>query len=321
MRSLCIDFSTRRDRAHGGTGAPALAFVACLAVAIGGCQKPAPVTGGDRPLRVGVGIAPAAFLVQRVGGPHVQVEVLAGPGQSEHTYQPTPQQMAELSRTDLYFTYGLEFERRLLEKLAAQRGGLEVVDLQQGIALRPMECSAEHDGDHDHPAGAPDPHTWLSPRLARQQARTVAAALTRLAPAHRDEFAANLARLEAELERVDARVSEQLSPLRGQEFIVFHPSYGYFADAYGLKQSPIEIEGKEPSARELAALVERARRSGVRVIFFQPQFPAASAAALAREVGAAAVVLDPLAADYLTNLEAIAAKIAEALRRSPPRNE
>jgi zinc transport system substrate-binding protein len=94
---------------------------------------------------------------------------------------------------------------------------------------------------------------------------------------------------------------------------VYHPAFGYFADAYGLKQVPVEVEGKEPSARQLAAFIERAKAAGAKVIFVQPQFSTKSAEAVARSIGGAVVPMDPLATDYLANLERTAEKTAEAL--------
>jgi zinc transport system substrate-binding protein len=98
------------------------------------------------------------------------------------------------------------------------------------------------------------------------------------------------------------------------QFMVFHPSWGYFAQAYGLKQIPIEIEGKEPKPAQLRELIERARQDGIQFIFVQPQFSAKSARVIAGEIGAQVVIADPLAEDWTANLRTVARKFERALR-------
>jgi len=272
--------------------------------------------------RVVVSIPPQAYFVERVGGEYVKVQVLVGPGQSPHTFEPTPRQATGLARAHLYFTIGVPFEERLLEKITASGGGVRVVDTCKGIKLRSMSADepVHHEGEHEHESGAgrPDPHTWLSPRLAKIQAANICEGLMAVDPRHAATYERNLKALQADLDEVDARIAEALAPLKGRKFFVFHPAFGYFADAYGLKQVPVEIEGKSPGARQLAVLIEKARQEGVRVIFVQPQFSPRGAQAVAEAIGGAVVPIDPLARDYLKNLEHIAQQIKRALSDVQP---
>jgi zinc transport system substrate-binding protein len=169
------------------------------------------------------------------------------------------------------------------------------------------------DRDAGLPSGAPDPHIWLDPELVKIQASTIAAALSQLDPVHAAEYKKNLQALAADLDRVNAELAAALAPLKGKSFMVYHPAFGYFAAAYGLKQVAVESEGKEPSAKELADLIDRAKQEQVKVIFVEPQFSKKSAAAVAAAVGATVVAMDPLAPDYLHNLEAMAGQIRQAL--------
>jgi zinc transport system substrate-binding protein len=308
----------------------------------------APAAGADAPasaekIRVFAAVLPQAWFIRRIGGPHVDVDVLVGPGQSPHTFDPPPRQMARLARARLFFAIGWPFEKRLLEKAAAVNPNLKVIDTLEGVPLRwltPAEIAADADAHETaaappaperpgaaspappappaaaHPAheGQPDPHVWLSPRCARIQAATIAKALADADPARAEEFRKNLVALQQDLDRLDARLAAALAPLRGKTFFVYHPAFGYFADAYGLVQAPVEIEGKEPGARQLAALMTRAKSEGVRVIFVQPQFSARSAEAVARAIGGAVVPIDPLAKDYEANLLDMADKILSALK-------
>ena len=284
-------------------------------------------------------IAPQQFFVERVGGNLVSVGVLVGPGQSPHTFEPTPKQMAGLAESDIYFAIGLPFESKLLGRVKQLGAGIRVVDTSEGIPRRQVEDAHRHDGDERHDArhesghaadsansahdgghgGLYDPHTWLNPRFARTQARNICGALKELLPEHREELDANLARLLRDLDALDAELAEALAPLAGESIYVFHPAFGYFTDAYDLRQIPIELGGMEPSARELAGLIERATAEGVRVIFVQPQFSTRSARAIAAEIGGVVVPIDALSGDYMNNLRTIAREVAEALREGRTR--
>jgi zinc transport system substrate-binding protein len=270
------------------------------------------------PLTVAVSIPPQAFFVERIGGPYVRPMVVLPPGASPATYEVSPRQLAALGAARLYLSIGVPFERAFLPRLAAKLPKLKIVSMAAGIKLRRLEGRHQSGHGHAHGAGAPDPHVWLSPRLARVLAANTARALSALDPARAGTFRANLAKLEAELADLDAELARRLAPLKGRVFLVFHPAYGYFADAYGLKQEAVELEGKGPGPRRLAGLIDQAKAKGVKVIFVQPQFSPASAAALARAIGGVVVPLDPLSRDYLGNLRAMAHKVAQNLGPARP---
>ena len=258
------------------------------------------------PIQVVVSILPQKYFVERVSGSHVAVEVLASNGQDPHTFEPTPKQMAHLSEAQIYFQIGFPFEEALLTKISDTFGNLKVVDTRQGIKLRTEVGPGE-------PAGEPDPHTWLNPKLVKIQARNIETALAQLDPAHAAEYEKNLHAFQADLDRLDAELAAALAPFKGGEFFVFHPAFGYFADAYGLKQVPVEVGGKEPSAKELTALIDHAKKDGVKVIFVEPQFSSKTARAVAEAIGGAVVPLDPLNPDYIHNLENLAVQVQKAM--------
>jgi len=348
-----------------------LAAAAIAAGAIATAARPAATevpgaAAAEKPLKAFVTILPQAWFVERIAGPYAEVHVLVGPGQSPHTFDATPQQMAQLSESRLFFASGWPFEQRLLEKAKAVNPNLVVIDTRQGIPLRwmtPAEAEADERAEHaasggvrslngiglQTPSGAPaagaapaapggvrsldgaglqtpssaaahggtpDPHFWLNPRYAKIMAATIEKALEAADLPHAEAFRKNLAALDDDLDKLDARLREALAPLAGRDFFVYHPAFGYFADAYGLRQAPVELEGKEPTARQLARLVARARAEGVRIIFVQPQFSAKSAEAVAAAIGGAVVPLDDLAKDYVANLTDMADKVRSALAGS-----
>lgn len=269
------------------------------------------------PLVVFVGVPPYAELVERIGGDRVEVHVLVQPGQDPHTFEPTPRQMLALAKASVFFHAGLPFEERLAEKIRQSRRALAVVDLGQGVAKRPLAGGCGH-GDHgpggcpEHAAGV-DPHIWLAPPLLKLQARTIAEALESADPSHGPQYRENLSALLGDIEATHARIAAALGPLRGQSFYVYHAAFGYFGDAYGLKQQAVEVGGRSPSPKQLRAVVARAKAQRVRILFVQPQFDQRSAQIVAGAIGGAVVPIDPLAAGVLENLERTAAEIRQAV--------
>jgi len=292
-----------------------------------------PAEAADKPgvkVKAFVSILPIAYFVERVGGPNVEVSVLVGPGQDPHTFEPTPRLMAKLANARVIFKMGFPFDETIIKKIGSTFKDVEVVDLQQGIKVRTLTQEeaeaeeaehkyghehekAEHDGQ-SHEAGEIDQHTWLDPQLAKIQARTIADTLIRVDSFHKDQYEKNLKDFQADLEAIHEQLSKALAPVKGKSFFVFHPAYAYFGDAYGLKQIPVQIGGKEPTARQLARLIELAKEDEVKVIFVQPQFSKKGAEALAKAIGGAVVPLDDLAPDYLKNLREIAVKLDSALQ-------
>ncbi len=296
-----------------------LSLAALLLSAGIGCPRDAPQQSGPQPLQVFAGIAPLAYLVERVGGEHVAVGVLMPAGRDPHTFETTPRQMQALAKARLLFKAGMPFEDQLVKKVRGLHRRLTVVDTARGIRKRTMEAAfahaGHHDHDHGHHAGEPDPHVWLAPRLVKTQATNVAWALVDADPAHADDYARNLAALLADLDATDARIRRALRPHRGRSFYVFHPAFGYFGDSYGLKQVAVQTEGKPPTPRQLRALVKRAKADGVRIIFAQPQFDRRTAQVVASAIGGTVVPINPLEKNVLKNLDEMAAKIEMALQK------
>jgi zinc transport system substrate-binding protein len=292
--------------------------VLCIVSILGGCgsaqDDPA---GAEAAVRCFVSIPPQAWLVRQIGGDRVAVEVMLPPGVGPHNYEPTARQIVQLGQADVYFRIGVPFEQTLLAKTHEAIGNINVVDFRNGITLRPMETFAdaehEHAGHDHHDHGPADPHTWMSPELLMIQARTAADELIRLDPPGAEAYRANLAKTLATLQALNEDLAKTLAPVRGREMFVYHPAYGYFADAYGLIQKPIEIEGKSPTARELGILIDQARKVGATVIFAQPQDAGPGAAKAAQAISGRVVMLDPLAEDVPANLRSIATKVRDGL--------
>ena len=268
-------------------------------------------------LSVFVSILPQQYFVQQIGGDFVDVQVMVQPGASPATYEPKPRQMAAITASALYFAIGVPFESAWLDKISAANPRMTVIHTDQGITKRPMATHAHEGQQHPEPENAEgilDPHIWLSPPLVKIQVRTICDALVSQDPGHGAAYKANCARFIADLEVIDRDLQRDFEPYQGWRFMVFHPSWGYFAQTYGLTQIPIEVEGKAPKPAQLAEIITLARQQDIRVIFVQPQFSAKSATLVAKAIGGRLVPADPLAPDWPRNLKAVAAAFAAALR-------
>lgn len=276
--------------------------LAASALCLVGCAQDAAVN--DRPL-VYVSIAPQAYCVERIAGGAVDVQVLMPPGADHLAYHPRPSQMLSLSRAALYVRIGLPFEDRIWPKIEALNPRMAVLDGREGI-----DAIASN---HEHEGGGKDPHVWLDPANVIGQAMAICAALKVLVPHRDEEFENNASRLIADLEALDEELAARFAPMQGGGFWVYHPSWEYFADAYGLHQFSFEHQGKEPGARSLARLVDKARDEGIKTVFVEPGFGGTKAGVLAAEAGADTRVIDPFAKDYIDNLRAVGQRIAEAI--------
>jgi len=283
-------------------------------------------------ISVFVSLAPQKYFVQQIGKDLVDVHVMVPPGADPHTYEPKPKQMVALAGARLYFAIGVEFEKARLKKISAANPQMKVIYTDQAIRKIPMPAYHHRDeeekhqkrehgadvtdgsGDAQHAHGGLDPHIWLSPPLVMKQARTILAALQAADPIHRATYEANFEAFSSEIAALDAELRNIFAGRQGLQFIVFHPAWGYFAHAYGLVQVPVEIEGKNPKAAQLKALIENARDKDIKVIFVQPQFSTKSAEMIAREIDGEVVFANPLAEDWANNLRAVAAKFKAALR-------
>ena len=276
-----------------------------------------PCVSASEKIAVFVSIVPQKFFVEQIGKGLVEIHVMVEPGASPATYEPKPAQMAAISKSRIYFSIGVPFEKTWLKKIAAANPGMRIVHTEHGIQKMPM-AAHRHDGGkgrekehHDH--AVPDPHVWLSPPLVMVQARNILTALQEADPAHHSDYEANFKAFAAMLVDLDGELRGIFAGKRGLQFMVFHPAWGYFAHAYGLKQVPIEIEGKEPKPAQLKKLIDHARAHKIKVVFVQPQFSSKSAEQVAKEIGGQVAFVDPLALNWAENLREVATKFKAVL--------
>ena len=265
-------------------------------------------------IKVFVSILPQAYFVERVGGDRVDVSVMVGPGQSPATYEPVPRQMVEIGKTQLFFRIGVPFENVWMDRIGKTNPKMKVIDTRCGIKLLPMKTHHHHE-DTQHAEecrGLKDPHIWLSVKLVKIQAKNICDALISVDDVCTEYYLKNLKTFHDDLDKLDMEIEQSLKGPGVRKFMVFHPAWGYFARDYGMEQIPVEIGGKEPGAKELVNLINKAKNDGIKIIFAQKQFSKKSAEAIAAAIGGRTIQIDPLAKDYLNNMKII----SETFRRT-----
>jgi zinc transport system substrate-binding protein len=274
--------------------------------------------GDDQKMIVFASLPPHAFMLKQIAGERIDVRILIKPGSSPATYAASPKDILDLSQARLFFRAGVPFEEKLMSQITSNCPKLTVIDTRAGIILRKTDagdaqtCHSDH--DHKHQQGAQDPHTWLAPLLFAEQALKAHEALCAADPKGRDDYDKGLHKLNQRLKELDTGLRKLLKPHAGGSILVFHPAYGYFCAAYGLKQLPVEVSGKDPTPGHLVKLIENARARKVEMIFVQPQFSKRTAQTIADQLKATVVTLDPLAYDYFSNIEQMAAQIKRAVK-------
>lgn len=246
-----------------------------------------------------VSILPLRGLIYNIIGDDFPIEVLVPAGASPETFEPTPQQFIALNRAQLIFSVGLlDFETTLLDKIENREN---IIRLNQGI--EPITGTCSHATHHHHTHGV-DPHIWTSPKALQRMAANAYEVIHRIYP-DSGRYETNYRKLRAELIELDERIAQQIETSGVEVFIIYHPALTYYARDYGLQQIAIEDDGKEPSARHLARLIQLARAQKVRNIFYQSQFPASTVEVIANDIGAEVVQIDPLREDIVANIEEV----------------
>ena len=256
---------------------------------------------------VSVTIEPQRYFAEKIAGDKFKINCVVPAGQSPETYDPTPQQMVQVGKSQGYLRIGsIGFEQAWMDNIRNNNPGLKVFDLSEGIdLLKSPEEEEEHDHHHHHHPGGVDPHTWSSISGAKVIAKNTLDAFVSLDPENKEYYQANYEQLTKEIGETEKTVSGLLHSLDNKTFIIYHPALTYYARAYGIEQVAIEQDGKEPSAKRLVRLIEQARRDSIRVVFYQSQFPASAVEVIAEDIGAQSVRIDPLAEDVVGNISYI----------------
>lgn len=281
-----------------------IVFVIALALLFVSCAERKVVVEN----RAVVSIAPLKPLVESILGEDFEVSVLVPQGASPETFEPTPKQLRDIETARFVFGTGLlEFEQELLHRIARNE---QIINLSHGIDLIAGTCShAHHAHSHNHAHGV-DPHIWCSPKSLGKIAENIHNAIAHEMP-DSVKYGERYTTLCIKLLDLDEEVAEMCRQSSRGTFLIYHPSLTYLARDYGLTQVAIEAEGKEPSAKHLARIIEQARTEGVKHIFYQSEFPASSVEVICQDIGATAVEINPLEENIFENIRHIVTLITE----------
>jgi zinc transport system substrate-binding protein len=295
-------------------------FVLCIT----GCTNSTSIKN-QKPV-IFVSILPQQYFVERIAGDKYRIEVMIPPGMGHSDYDPTPSQMKELAKAQLFFRIGyIVFEEAWMETIAKNNPQLKIINTSDGCPVlkeeEPFDGETNHSKEanhsaiesHKHNTSGIDPHIWLSPKDVKIQARHYLDALIQNNPSDKDRLTKNYKALIADVNKLDSTLQAELTPLKDRKFMVYHPALTYLAKDYNLHQVSIEYAGKEPTANYLFNLVDLARKDNIKVIFIQKQYDTKNASAIANEIGARLVQFDHMAPDWLDNMYRLGAMLKKEM--------
>ena len=272
-----------------------------------------------------VNILPQKYFVEKIVKDKFEINVMVKPGSSPHNYEPKPSQMKSLVSSKVYFLVGDPFEQAWMDKFKQNAKNTLFVDTTKDIEKIEMEEHEDHDvpteeakhDDHNHEKhdhSGLDPHVWLDPILVKTQAKNIYEAMVEIDSQNSDFYKTNYEEFIKELDALDENIKTILTPYKDKAFMVFHPSWGYFAKRYDLEQISIEIEGKEPKPNELVELIEEAKKHDIKIVFIAPQFSQKSAKTISKNINANVVVIDPISGNWKESMLDTANQIANSYK-------
>ncbi|MGM0518121.1 MAG: metal ABC transporter solute-binding protein, Zn/Mn family [Campylobacterota bacterium] len=277
---------------------------------------------------VTVSILPQEYFVKQIAKEKVEVNLMVKPGESPATYEPKTSQMRILAKSDAYFSIGVPFESVWLNKFKNANRNMLIVDTAKGIKKLKMKkhehheenvkkhdekAHKEHHDEHEEHKGL-DPHVWLDPMLVKVQAKNIYEGLVEIDSSNKEFYLNNYKDFVAKIEKLNEKLEEILHPFEHKAFMVFHPSWGYFAKRYHLEQIAIEVQGKEPKPAQLIKLVEEAKLHNIKIVFVSPQFSKNKAEVISKSINGNTAVINPLSKNWDENLLKVAREIAKSYK-------
>ncbi len=246
---------------------------------------------------IAVSIVPEENFVEKIVGDKFNIITLIPPGSSPSSHQPSPKQLQELSNADLYFTIGVETEKANILPMISEYKNLKIIDIANEVdSIYPARY-------FDNNKLSRDPHIWLSPKRAIEIVKIMEKELINQYPEYKDIFYTNSENYISELNILDSLIKEKVNSLENKDFIIYHPSYGYFADDYNLNMIEIEVEGKNASIDKLNEIIKYAKENNLKAIYYQAEMSSKQAKIIASEIDIATIKLEPLGKNYIESLK------------------
>jgi len=258
---------------------------------------------------VGVSIVPEETFAKAILGEDYEIVTLIPPGSSPESHQPSIRTLEKLSQGKLYFSIGVKTEEANILPTIKEYENLEIVNLAEAVdQVYPPRFFGEAHGEDDHEEGhnhaGRDPHIWLSPKRVITIVETMTDELIKTYPEDEELFLENSKNYIKELKSLDDYITSKVKDLETNDFIIYHPSYGYFADDYGLNMIAIETDGKKASINRLDEIARIAQDKNINVVYYQEEMSFKQAEIIANEMNGDIVKLTPLSGDYIESQKA-----------------
>ncbi len=259
-------------------GIPALILILIL----GACG-----TGDEagEKLRVVTTVSPITSIVENIGGDRIQLEGVVPEGVNSHIFEPQPSLARLMSDADLIIANGLFLEEPTLQLAEANKKDDTPILLLGDLSISREQW--QFDFSFPESQGHPNPHLWPDPTLGLKYAELTQAQLAQMDPDNADYYAANLEEFRGRIEAMDAAIRESVAtiPPENRRLVTYHDSWAYFALTYGMEVigavQPSDFA--EPSAREVAHLIDQVKELGLPAVFGSEEFPSDVLETIARE--------------------------------------
>jgi ABC-type Zn uptake system ZnuABC Zn-binding protein ZnuA len=239
-------------------------------------------------LKVVSTVSPITSLVENIGGTRIELEGIVPEGTNSHTFEPAPSLASVVSQADLFIANGLFLEEPSIEMARANKKPGAVILTLGDKAIAKEEWV--FDFSFPESQGHPNPHLWTAPHLALKYGELIRDELVVLDPANADYYNENFEKLKVRIEDLDRRIAEAVEtiPPENRKLLTYHDSFPFFGSRYGMEiigaVQPSDFT--EPSAREVADLIDQVRDEQVPAIFGSEVFPSPVMEQIAREGGA-----------------------------------
>ena len=237
-------------------------------------------------LNVNVTILPQKGIIKAIAKDKVNVNVMVPPGVSPATYSLNFKQLKSLKNSVIYFTIGVPFDKKYLDKIKETNPNIKIIDFSKFI---------KKDSN---------PHIWLSPALLMLQAKVVLDSLIQIDAKNRDFYLKNYQELINKLTNLEIKGFKEI---KQKSFITFHPSFHYFAKDFLIKEIAIQKEGKSPSFSYLIKIIKLAKKNNIKTVIISPEFPVKYAKIVANKINAKIEVISPLNENPLNTIEKLIA--------------
>lgn len=298
-------------------------MILIIAAGLFGCTNINKNTDDDGKITVAVSVVPGAAFVKAVAGDLVNTVTVIPKGYSPANYLPTTLEMQALSDADIYFVMQMPAEdANILPKVSDFNEDIILVNLRDAVSKEyPLmyvdghshgdedehedheEEGKNEDEDEHEDEMTVDPHIWLSPKRVIVIVQTIADELSAMDSENESVYRANAKEYIEKLVELDIEIGNIIADSNSRAFMIYHGSYGYFADDYGLEMISLEADGKAATAAKMQTVIDMANEMGITAIFYQDEFDDNQAKTIAEEIDGVVKRAAPLSENYIEELE------------------